>query len=57
MKYNNVVVGPIQQGRELPECRLPSAVKPGWGCSWHPQTLESYYDKERDSRKIKQGVS
>tara|TARA_B100001113_G_scaffold83645_1_gene66496 strand:+ start:534 stop:956 length:423 start_codon:yes stop_codon:yes gene_type:complete len=44
------VVGPIQQGRELPECRLPSAVKPGRGCSWHPQTIERYYEKKNIKR-------
>ena len=44
------MVGPIQQGRELPECRLPSAVKPGRGCSWHPQTIERYYEKKNIKR-------
>ena len=44
------MVGLIQQGRELPECRLPSAVKPGRGCSWHPQTIERYYEKKNIKR-------
>ena len=46
------MVGPIQQGRELPECRIPSAINPGGGVHGTPKQKRVIMTKKNIVEKI-----